>query len=102
MCNSNLVKTAIYGQDANWGRIVAAAGRSGAVLIENKLSILLDSVKIFTNGKPAGANEAILKKILSKDEVRITINLGLGKYSAVMWTCDLSEEYVRINAKYRT
>lgn len=102
VCNSNLVKTAIYGQDANWGRILAALGRSGAALSQNRLSVSLGSTNIFTNGKPAGADEAILKCILSKEEVRIAIDLGIGKHAATMWTCDLSEEYIRINAKYRT
>jgi len=100
--NSSLVKTAIYGQDANWGRIAAALGRSGAALIEDKLVISLDNEKIFSKGAPTGADEAVLKDILSKDEIKININLGLGKASATMWTCDLSEEYIRINAKYRT
>jgi len=102
VCNSNLVKTAMYGQDANWGRIAAAVGRSGAALSENKLSIWFGNEKIFSNGSPARADEGVLKNILSKDEVRITIDMGLGKYGITMWTCDLSEEYIRINAKYRS
>lgn len=102
VCNSNLVKTAIYGQDANWGRIAAALGRSGAFLEENKLSISLGKVKIFSHGSPTGAREEILKEILSKDEVVIDIDLGLGNAAVTMWTCDLSEEYIKINAKYRT
>jgi glutamate N-acetyltransferase/amino-acid N-acetyltransferase len=92
----------MYGQDANWGRVAAAVGRSGAALSENKLSIWFDNEKIFANGSPTGANEGVLKDILSKDEVKITIDIGLGKHAITMWTCDLSEEYIRINAKYRT
>jgi len=102
VCNSNLVKTAIYGEDANWGRIAAALGRSKAALKEEKLSIYIDRVKIFSKGLPADADEGALKNILSKYEIKITVDLGLGKAGITMWTCDLSEEYVRINAKYRT
>lgn len=102
VCNSSLVKTAVYGRDANWGRIAAALGASGAAVSGEKLSIYFNNVKILDNGKPSGADENILKNILQNKEIKITADLGLGSSSVTMWTCDLSEEYVKINAKYRT
>jgi len=102
VCNSNLVKTAIYGQDANWGRIAAAVGSSAAKVDINHLSIYMGKVKILSKGKPTNVSEDILKKILSENEINITVDLGVGNGTAKMWTCDLSEEYIRINAKYRT
>ncbi len=102
VCNSLLVKTAIYGQDANWGRVAAAVGATKASVSGDKLSIYFGNTKILNNGTPVNADENKLKDILSKKEIKITVDLGLGKSSATMWTCDLSEEYIKINAKYRT
>lgn len=102
VCNSPLVKTAVYGRDANWGRIAAALGASRAAVSAEKLSIYFNDVKILDKGKPAGADEGALKSILQNREIRITADLGLGNSSVTMWTCDLSEEYVKINAKYTT
>jgi len=102
ICNSPLVKTAIYGQDANWGRVAAAVGYSKAAVDEKSLSIYFGNTKILSDGRPFNPDENKLKNILSEKEVKITVDLGLGKSSATMWTCDLSEEYIRINAKYRT
>jgi len=102
ICNSPLVKTAIYGQDANWGRVAAAVGYSKAAVSEKSLSIYFGDTKILSNGKPLNPDENKLKSILSEKEIKITVDLGLGRSSATMWTCELSEEYIRINAKYRT
>lgn len=102
VCNSNLVKAAIYGRDANWGRIAAAVGAGKAAVSGEKLSIYFGKVKVLSNGKPVAIDESVLGKILSEKEIKITVDLGLGSASAKMWTCDLSEGYIRINAKYRT
>lgn len=102
VCNSPLVKTAIYGQDANWGRVAAAAGASKAEVCLEKISICFGRAKVLNSGKPVVFDENVLKKILSKKEIKITVDLGLGDASAKMWTCDFSEEYIRINARYRT
>lgn len=101
VANSMLVKTALYGNDANWGRIMAALGYSGISVKEEKVDIVLNGVKVaskgLTTGKDKEANEALRRK-----EIKITVDLRLGKGRAVVRTCDLTEDYVRINAEYRT
>jgi glutamate N-acetyltransferase/amino-acid N-acetyltransferase len=102
LCNSPLFKTAIYGQDPNWGRVAAAVGASKADIDPAKLSIAFGNKSIFSKGRPVDFNEAGLKNILKNKEVKVTVELGSGAHSVTMWTCDLSEGYIRINAKYRT
>lgn len=101
IANSLLVKTAIYGNDANWGRFMAALGYSGISLKENKTDIYLNKLKIVKNGLGTGkdneANESLKDKY-----IRIQINLNIGKGSAKVLTCDLTEGYIKINAEYRT
>ncbi|MBI5195932.1 MAG: bifunctional glutamate N-acetyltransferase/amino-acid acetyltransferase ArgJ [Nitrospirae bacterium] len=101
IANSLLVKTAIYGQDPNWGRIMAAIGYSGADVQEEKISISLNGLKLVSRGKGRG-NEASLRKTLSKNEIIITVDLSLGKKEARVLTCDLTEGYIKINASYTT
>jgi glutamate N-acetyltransferase/amino-acid N-acetyltransferase len=100
--NSNLVKTALYGEDPNWGRIVAAAGAARALLDPQRWSL-------FANGKPwvgAGGiellSEAEAHRELEPETVLVELRLGLGQAQATGWGCDLSRDYVRINANYRT
>lgn len=103
VANSNLVKTALFGQDANWGRIFAAAGRSGAVFNPEAVDIWFDDVRIVKDGLWAGSEaEQKATRILQKPEFRIIIDLknGDGQYSG--WTCDFSIDYVKINADYRS
>ncbi len=101
IANSMLVKTAIYGNDPNWGRIIAAAGYSGAEINEQKTSIFLNKTKLVSNG--VGTNkEKTAAKLLSGKEINITINLGAGSETAKVLTCDLTEEYIKINADYTT
>jgi glutamate N-acetyltransferase/amino-acid N-acetyltransferase len=102
VANSPLVKTAIYGRDANWGRIMAALGRSGIPLDPGKVDIFFDLVKVVENGLDANNEAAAEKVLLSNDEVTVTIDLKSGKASARIISCDLTEEYIRINSKYRT
>jgi glutamate N-acetyltransferase/amino-acid N-acetyltransferase len=101
VANSNLVKTAIYGNDANWGRIMCALGYSGIKFKEEKTDIYFNNVKVakggITNNKDIEAGEALLS-----NEIKITIDLHSGNSSARVLTCDLTEEYIRINAEYRT
>lgn len=101
VANSNLVKTAIYGNDANWGRIMCALGYSGIKFREEKTDIYFNEVKVakggLTNNKDYEAGE-----VLSAKEIKITIDLHSGNSRARVLTCDLTEEYIRINAEYRT
>lgn len=102
ICNSPLVKTAIHGEDANWGRILAAAGRSGIPFNPAKTEIFFDDLKILGKDYDISFSEEKAKKILQQKEITITVDLNNGKHSATFWTCDLSAEYVRINASYRS
>jgi glutamate N-acetyltransferase/amino-acid N-acetyltransferase len=101
VANSNLVKTAIYGNDANWGRIMAALGHSGIAFREDRTDIYFDKVKVVNGGLSNGREEAATNVLKSK-EIRITVDLHSGDASAKVLTCDLTEEYIRINAEYRT
>jgi glutamate N-acetyltransferase/amino-acid N-acetyltransferase len=101
--HSNLVKTAIFGEDANWGRILAACGRAGVDFDPLDLSIQFNDTTIFDNGSYCGEQaEEKVSCILKEDEYAIIIDLKKGDYSHSMYTCDFSYDYVRINADYRT
>jgi len=102
VAESPLVKTAIYGRDANWGRITATLGRCGAAVNPSKTDVSFGNLKVFSKGRPADFSEAEALKILSAEKVEININLGLGKSGTRYYTCDFSEGYIRINAAYRT
>ncbi|MFA6457200.1 MAG: bifunctional glutamate N-acetyltransferase/amino-acid acetyltransferase ArgJ [Bacteroidota bacterium] len=102
ICNSPLVKTAIHGEDANWGRILAAAGRSGIKFNPDKAEIYFDDLRILGKNYDISFSEERAKKILQQKDITITVDLHNGKHSATFWTCDLSAEYVRINASYRS
>ncbi len=103
VANSCLVKTAFFGQDANWGRIFAATGYSGAEVDQSKLSLCFDDVCMAKNGIFAGGDaETRGTEVLRKKEFTVTIDLGLDNGSANVYTSDLSHEYVSINADYRT
>lgn len=101
VANSNLVKTAVYGNDANWGRIMAALGYSGIKFREEKTDILLGNIKVVKKGISNSRDKEASKALRSK-EVRITIDMHSGNSSAKVLTCDLTEEYVRVNAEYKT
>jgi glutamate N-acetyltransferase/amino-acid N-acetyltransferase len=103
ICNSPLVKTAIHGGDPNWGRLVAAAGRSGAAFDINHASVAIGPVRVFVDGVPHDDQAPKAADELMKADIGITVDLGTGgTHAARMWTCDFSAEYVRINAEYRT
>jgi glutamate N-acetyltransferase/amino-acid N-acetyltransferase len=102
VANSPLVKTALNGQDANWGRIMSAAGNSGADLDPAKMTISFGDLPVVLPDYNIVINEEAAKEILSKHEIQININLNGGAESSTWWTCDFSEEYIRINADYRT
>lgn len=99
---SNLVKTAIYGEDANWGRILCASGYSDAVIDPKQIDIFLGDIQVARGGEPCPFDEEKASEILREPEVTVAISLGIGEHRATAWTCDLTYEYVKINASYRT
>lgn len=102
VANSNLVKTAVYGNDSNWGRIMAALGYSGIKLKEENVAIHLGNIKVVNKGTGTGKDADANNYLKNNSEVSILINLNKGAASAKVLTCDLTEEYVRVNAEYRT
>jgi len=102
IANSTLVKTAINGEDANWGRILNAVGYSGIDFLPEDVEIFFDDVPILQKRYAIDFSEADAKRVLSQKEIRITVDLNQGSASASFWTCDLSKDYVAINANYRT
>jgi len=99
VAESQLVKCALCGADPNWGRIVCAVGYSGARVEPERTTVHMGTVPVFENGMPTGRDAAAQ---MQGDNVLVSIALGLGTGSATVWTCDLSEEYIRINARYHT
>ena len=111
IASSSLVKTAVNGSDPNWGRIIAALGRSGIIFNFNEVQLWIGPYEIFSNGKPHDFDRQTVSnfmkdrlkgKYLVDDLISIKLIVGLGKGSAIAWGCDLSEGYVRINADYTT
>lgn len=102
IANSLLVKTMVAGRDPNWGRVAAAVGASGARLDPLRLTITLAGIRVFHHGHPVRINPLHLKRAFGHPEVTIGVHLGVGISHARILTCDLTEEYVRINAKYTT
>ena len=101
--SSPLVKAAIHGNDPNWGRIVAALGRSGATVSEDKLDVYLNDVCIMKQGRPTSfSKQEMISALSNSDDVLIRLCLNLGDGQATAWGCDLSEEYVTINSAYTT
>jgi glutamate N-acetyltransferase/amino-acid N-acetyltransferase len=102
VARSSLVKCALFGEDPNWGRIAAAAGYSGAHVDPWKLAIHLGKEPVLKGGGRVKQNAARLNRVFAQKNIKITVDLGLGKSSATAYTCDLSTNYVRINSAYRT
>jgi len=103
IANSKLVKTALFGADPNWGRIIAAIGNSGVQIQLEKISITLNQIPLVRKGSPVkGKFLSSLQKSMKKKEILINIHLNLGKKTAEVFTCDLSYDYIKINAEYTT
>jgi glutamate N-acetyltransferase/amino-acid N-acetyltransferase len=103
ICNSPLVKTAIHGGDPNWGRLIAAAGRSGAQFVLDRASVRIGDVDVFVSGVPFDERADAASIVLQQAQMTVTVDMGPGGPGrATMWTCDFSAEYVKINAEYRT
>lgn len=102
IADSPLVKTALFGRDANWGRVAMAAGKSGASLDPDKLAITFAGIEVCHDGTAVPFDEDEALQALSEAEVSIEVNLGVGDSSATILTCDFSYDYVRINGEYRS
>ena len=99
---SMLVKSAIHGNDPNWGRLMAALGRTGAYIEESKTDLFINDIFMLNNGTPVPYYEDAVSRSLDQEEVSIKLVLNVGEASAMAWTCDLSEEYVTFNSEYTT
>jgi len=103
VANSPLVKTAFYGEDANWGRIAGALGGAGIALDESRLDIYFDNVQIVKSGLFTGKDaEEKATAAMKKEEFSLVVDINLGPHERRMWTCDLTHDYIRINAEYRS
>jgi len=102
VASSNLVKTAVHGGDPNWGRIVCALGYSGAEVALDRLNLSVGGLVVFERGAGVDVDLSAVRRAFEKPEIEIVARLGLGEGEAESWGCDLSEEYVRINADYTT
>ena len=99
-----MVKTALFASDPNWGRILAVVGRSGIDNLElSNVSIYLDDVKLIHRGEPdSDYSEQAGQTVMAKEDILIKVELGRGQAEETVWTCDLSYDYIKINAEYRT
>lgn len=102
VAGSSLVKAAVHGRDPNWGRMVVAAGRSGAEVDEARVELYIGDTCVFRAGRPQPFDNAGLVRVLGGEEVSVSLNLNLGAGEATAWGCDLTEEYVTINSQYTT
>ncbi len=103
IANSPLVKTAIAGEDANWGRIVAAVGKAGERAERDRLAIWFGDIRVANKGlRDPAYDEAEVSKLMKKPKIDIYVELGIGRGQATVWTCDLTKEYVEINGDYRS
>jgi len=102
IANSPLVKTAIHGGDPNWGRLIAVAGRAGVAFELDRAAVTIGSIALFSDGKPHDELAPAAAEYLTGKELTVGVHLGVGTAASTVWTCDLSAEYVRINADYRT
>lgn len=102
IANSPLFKCAVHGGDANWGRIVVAAGKSPARVAAEKLCVKIGGITVFARGRPRKFSAHTVERHLAGDTVAVAVGLGLGRGRFTAYTCDLSREYVAINADYHT
>jgi glutamate N-acetyltransferase / amino-acid N-acetyltransferase len=100
VANSPLVKTALFGEELNWGRIVCAAGNSGVAFNPDQITVSLGGVPVFQGGEPVTLTKRQARELMSPRDIEISIALGLGDRSAKIWTCDMSRDYIDINAGY--
>jgi glutamate N-acetyltransferase/amino-acid N-acetyltransferase len=102
IANSPLVKTALFGNDANWGRVAMAAGRAGVAFDQRRMAITFGGMEVCREGTAVAFSESEALRALDQPEVDLTVDLGAGEGRAHVWTCDFSYDYVRINGEYRS
>lgn len=102
IANSPLVKTAFFGEDPNWGRVICAVGYSGADMVPEKTVVKFGGITIFANGTGATYDEKALAHVMKEKDIVIDIELNMGQEDTTVWSCDLSYEYVKINGEYHT
>ena len=103
IANSPLVKTAVAGEDANWGRVVMAVGKAGEPAERDRLAIWFGDVRVAVDGeRDAAYSEEAATAVMQQEEIQLTVDLGIGAGRATVWTCDLTKEYVAINGDYRS
>lgn len=102
IANSPLVKTAIFGEDPNWGRVLSSLGQSQAKVVPEKTSLFFGDVRIVKDGEPLALDPQVARKPMLEKELVITVDLGIGSGNATAFTCDFSYDYVKINAEYHT
>ena len=103
IANSPLVKTAVAGEDANWGRVVMAVGKSGEMADRDRLAIWFGDIRVAVNGeRDPDYSEAATTAVMQQEDISIRADIGLGNGTATVWTCDLTKEYVAINGDYRS
>ena len=102
VCTSSLVKTAMFGQDPNWGRILSSAGSSGGTLVADQTDLYFEDLQVLRGGRPLDVDYAKLREVVSRKEYLIKLVLNVGDAGSSSWTCDLSYDYVKINAEYTT
>jgi len=96
------VKTAVHGGDPNWGRLIAVAGRAAVAFNLSRAAVAIGSTVLFKDGRPYDEAAPEAAEYLKQRDIELTVDLGAGASESTVWTCDLSAEYVRINAEYRT
>jgi glutamate N-acetyltransferase/amino-acid N-acetyltransferase len=103
VANSPLVKTAVAGEDANWGRVVMAVGKSGEMADRDRLAIWFGDVRVAVDGeRDPGYLEEAASAVMKEEDIAIRVEIGLGSGKATVWTCDLTKAYVEINGDYRS
>ena len=102
VAKSPLVKTAFFGEDPNWGRVICAVGYAGVPMVPEKTVVKFGGIPVYANGVGAKFDEAKLRAVMAEHDILIEVDMGLGDAEATVWSCDFSYEYVKINGEYHT
>jgi glutamate N-acetyltransferase/amino-acid N-acetyltransferase len=102
IAKSPLVKTAFFGEDPNWGRVICAVGYAGVPMVPEKTVIKFGDITVYANGLGAEFDMDELSKVMAEHDIEINVEMGMGDATATVWSCDFSYEYVKINGEYHT